>query len=154
MTPYSAFLLVKGEISRLAGHLRSPPSRGIMLQRGSYLSANMVSVFGTEYIQDLIMGGDSKENCRPNSDTTGVKYIISLGGLCAIQFLSIDWESDWIGKIPSVDCTWYGIIREAVSTLWYGYSELNYTAISLAKPFSKRQVVWDQLDFPSTLLDL
>ncbi|KAH9204759.1 hypothetical protein DL95DRAFT_529136 [Leptodontidium sp. 2 PMI_412] len=122
MTPYSAFLLVKGETSRLAGHLRSPPSRGIMLQRGSYLSANMVSVFGTEYIQDLIMGGDSKENCRPNSDTTGVKYIISLGGLCAIQFLSIDWESDWIGKIPSVDCTWYGIIRGAVSTLWYGYS--------------------------------
>jgi hypothetical protein len=122
MTPYSAFILVKGETSRLVGHLRSPPSRGIMLQQGSCLSANMVSVFGTEYIQDLIMDGDSKENRGSIGDTTGVKYITSLGGLCAIQFLGIDWESDWIGKIPSVDCTWHGIIRGAVSTLRYDYS--------------------------------
>ncbi|PVH72028.1 hypothetical protein DL98DRAFT_612080 [Cadophora sp. DSE1049] len=44
MTPYSAFLLVRGETSRLVGHLRSPPSRGIILYQRPYLSANMVSV--------------------------------------------------------------------------------------------------------------
>ncbi|KAH6692790.1 hypothetical protein BKA61DRAFT_281285 [Leptodontidium sp. MPI-SDFR-AT-0119] len=153
MTPYSAFLLVRGETSRLVGHLRSPPSRGIILHQRPYLSANMVSVFGTEYIQDLIVDGDSEGNRWSIRDATGLKYITSLGGLCAIQFLGIDWESDWIGKIPSVDCVWHGIIRGAVSTVRYGYSDLNYTAISLAEPCSKKQVVWDQPNFPCTLLD-
>ncbi|KAH9208843.1 hypothetical protein DL95DRAFT_277139, partial [Leptodontidium sp. 2 PMI_412] len=53
MTPYSAFLLVRVETSRLVGHLRSPPSRGLIQYQGPFLSANMISVFGTEYIQDL-----------------------------------------------------------------------------------------------------
>ncbi|PVH70805.1 hypothetical protein DL98DRAFT_377133, partial [Cadophora sp. DSE1049] len=53
MTPYSAFVLVRVETSRLVGHLRSPPTRGLRQYQGPFLFASMVSIFGTEYIQGL-----------------------------------------------------------------------------------------------------
>ncbi|KUJ07345.1 uncharacterized protein LY89DRAFT_537957, partial [Mollisia scopiformis] len=52
-TPFSAFIIVITETSRLARHLCPPLSRDVILQRGSRLSAKMVSVFGTQYIQNL-----------------------------------------------------------------------------------------------------
>jgi hypothetical protein len=50
ITLYSAFILVAGEVSCLARYLRYPVSRDIILERGSHLSAKMISVFSTEYI--------------------------------------------------------------------------------------------------------
>jgi hypothetical protein len=122
-TPYSAFLLVKVETSRLVAHLRYPPGRRLIPYQGPSLSANMVSVFGMEYIQDFRKDGDSGWS---HGDATGLKYITSFGGLCAIQFFGIDWESDWIGKVPSVDCVWHGIIRGDISTLRFEYSVSSY----------------------------
>lgn len=122
MTPYSAFILVAGEVSRLARHLRYPSSRDIILERGSHLSAKMISVFGTEYIQELVMDRDLERNPGSFEDTTGVKYITSLVGICAIQPFSIDWESDWIGKIPNAQCIWHGMIRGRASTFQCSYN--------------------------------
>jgi len=103
MALYSTSLLVSVETSHLVDYLRSPPSCGLTPYQGPSLSANMVSVFGTEYIQDLVEDRDFKGNRGAIGDATSLKYVISFGGLCAIQFLGIDWESEWIGKIPSTD---------------------------------------------------
>jgi hypothetical protein len=81
---YSAFILVAGEVSRLARHLHYPLSREIILGRGLHLAAKMISVFSTEYIQDLIMDTDLEGDPRLLRDTTRVKYVTSLGGICAI----------------------------------------------------------------------
>jgi hypothetical protein len=110
-TPFSVYILATREASRLARHLRSPSSREIVLKRESPLSAKMISIFGTEYIQDLVIDRDLEGNPQSFGDTTGLRYITSLGGICAIQRLSINGESDWIGKIPNGHCIWYGMIR-------------------------------------------
>jgi hypothetical protein len=56
--------LVANKTSRLARHLRPPLPCYIALKRGSRISAEMISVFGTEYIQvlkvDDATAGDSK----------------------------------------------------------------------------------------------
>lgn len=109
LTPYSVFCLLD-ETARLARNLHCPSIRLITLQRGSRLSAKMISAFGTEYIQDLIMDQDC-EGDNIDGDPTEVKYVSSLGGICAIRVLGIDWETGWIGKIPGVDCVWHGMIR-------------------------------------------
>jgi hypothetical protein len=82
----------------------------------------MISVFDTEYIQGLVMDRGLEGNHRSFGDTTKVKYITSLGGVCAIQLLSIDGESNWIGKIPNAHCIWYGIIRGRASTFQFSYN--------------------------------
>jgi hypothetical protein len=90
MTLYSAFILVAGKVSCLARHLRYPLSRDIILEQGSHLSAKIILVFGTEYIQELVMDRDLERNPGFFEDMTEVKFITSLGGICAIQLLSID----------------------------------------------------------------
>jgi hypothetical protein len=82
----------------------------------------MISVFGTEYIQGLVMERDFQGSLGPFPDTIGLKYITSLGSTCAIQLLGIDWESDWIGKIPNADYIWHGMIRGKVSRFRCGYN--------------------------------
>ncbi|KAH8598586.1 hypothetical protein B0O99DRAFT_615450 [Bisporella sp. PMI_857] len=64
----------------------------------------MISVFGTEYIQELAINRYLGSDLQSFGDVTGLKYITSLGGICAIQLLSIDKQSDWIGKIPKGHC--------------------------------------------------
>ncbi|PSS18866.1 hypothetical protein M430DRAFT_19454 [Amorphotheca resinae ATCC 22711] len=123
MTPYSAFILVADETSRLAHHLHCPSSRRLILERGSHLSTKMISVFGTEYVQDFVIDRDCEGNPNPLEDTTGVKYVTSLGGICAIQLLGYNWESGWIGKIPRTDCTWHGLLEGSVSSFRWGYNE-------------------------------
>lgn len=120
MTPCSAFILVTGETSRLARNLHCPSTRHIILERGSRISAKMISVFGTEYIQELNVDTDSEGDLV--GDTTEVKYFSSLHGICAIQVLGIDWESGLIGKIPNTDCVWHGIIKASVPTFRCDYN--------------------------------
>lgn len=134
-TPYSAFILVTGETSRLGRYLRSPPSREVIIERGSWLSAKMISVFGTEYIQSLIIDTHFQGRLR---DTIGVKYITSLGGICAIQLLGPDWESDWIGKIPNTDRIWHGMIKGNVSSFRYSYNVSQYNAQDIVSSNVKR----------------
>ena len=112
ITPCSAFILVAGETSRLARNLHCPSTRHIILERESRISAKMISVFGTEYIQELNVDTDNESDLV--GDATEVKYISSLHGICAIQVLGIDWESGLIGKIPNTDYVWHGIIKASV----------------------------------------
>ena len=121
-TPYSAFLIVRVETSRLVSHLRPNSNRGLIQYRGPFLSTKMVSVFGTKYIQDLVEDRQPEGDQCSIRNATRVKYATSTGGLCAFQLLGIDWKSDWIGKIPSMDCAWYGIIRGQCLALRYDYN--------------------------------
>jgi len=47
-------------------------------------------VFGTEYIRDL--GYDEDHKVRPGfiGDVAGLKFVTSLGGLCAIKVFGFD----------------------------------------------------------------
>ena len=119
MSPYSAFILVISEACRLARHLRPPSSCKLILKRKSYSPAKMVSVFGTEYMRELAIDRYLESNLQSFGDIIGLKYISSLGGICAIQLLSINGKSDWIGKIPNGHCIWHGIIRGSVSSFQY-----------------------------------
>lgn len=111
--------LVGNETSRLACNLRHPLRCHIALKRGSRISAEMISVFGTEYIQVLNIDND-KGNIL--GDITEVTYVSSLGGICAIRLHGSGWRSDWIGKIPATTCIWYGRIKGDISTIICGYN--------------------------------
>ena len=116
-TAYSVFILVAGETTRLARSLNSIKSRTISLRKGCRLSVNMISIFGTEYIQDF----ENKEASETDSGILGVvkelRFAASLHGICAIKILGIDWSTDWLGKIPEKGHIWYGVINGMVSSL-------------------------------------
>jgi hypothetical protein len=112
-SPYSAFIMVVNETSRLVYHLRDPFRQVVSVGRVSRLSAQMVSVFGTSYIQTLNhTRRDDVEDTQNLVETTGLRYIRSCGGICAIQLFGMDWKSDWIGEIPTGNCIWYGELLE------------------------------------------
>ena len=114
MTAYGSFLLVAGETSRLARDLRGSTDWILGFDEGSHLSAKMITVFGTEYIQHLSEESDDRE---PESSlkilgvVTGLKFITGFNGVCALKLLCHEWESDWLGKIPTTGRLWYGIIQ-------------------------------------------
>jgi hypothetical protein len=119
-TPYAAAVIVAHEPARLARHLRCSSSRYKVLERGSRISAQMISIFGTEYIQDLNVNRDSEGHLV--GDITEVKFTSSLVGICAVQLLGVNWKTDWIGKIPSADYAWHGMIRGRVLSLQCEYN--------------------------------
>jgi hypothetical protein len=122
LSPYSAFILVADEASRLVGCLQPPRSREVVLKRGSHFSAKMTTVFGTEYLQDLICGEASELDSQVPGSVSGVRFVASLGGICAIKLIGCEWETDWIGKIPSTGAAWYGTIRGTVRALHFSYN--------------------------------
>jgi hypothetical protein len=123
LSPYSAFILVAGEVSRLVGYLHPPRSCEVVLKQRLHFSAKVITVFGIEYLQDLICGEGSKLNCQVLGIVTEVRFIASLGGICAIKLIGCEWETDWIGKIPSTgSATWYRAIQGMVHTLHFSYN--------------------------------
>lgn len=74
----------------------------------------MVTVLDTEYIQHLF---EESDNTEPNSSleilvvVTGLNFITRFNGICAVKLLRHEWESDWLGKIPTKGRLWYGIIQ-------------------------------------------
>jgi hypothetical protein len=123
LSPYSAFILVAGEASHLISHLNPPRSREIVLKRRSYFSAKMMTVFGTEYLQDVRCGEGFELNSQVLGIVTGVRFVVSLGGICAIKLIGGEWETDWIGKIPPSTCAaWHGIIQGTVRALHFSYN--------------------------------
>lgn len=122
MTPYSIFVTIAGETSRLASHLRCPSSYNLPLERGSFLSSSTITVFGTEYIQNLSNNGDQQGNFEVLGDVTEVKFVASLGGICAIKLVGDGWETDWVGKVPHRGHMWYGTMQELVSSLYCNYN--------------------------------
>ena len=119
-TPHSAFVIVAYETSRLARSLRRNSSRCILLEQGSRISAEMISVFGINYLRDLNVNRKSEGSLV--GDITEVKFTSSLFGICAIQLLGNDWKTDWIGNIPNADYAWYGMIRGRVLSLQFDYN--------------------------------
>jgi hypothetical protein len=122
LTPLSAFLLVAGETSRLASHIHCPVSRKVVLKPGSYLSAKMVTVFGTEYVQDLTTGEESQVSSKVSGVILGLKFAACLSGICAIKAIGRDWETDWVGKIPRIGRVWYGMICGTGYVFYFNYS--------------------------------
>ena len=113
-TAYSAFLLVAGEVSRLACHFRGSTDWIIGFDEGSRLSTKMITIFGTEYIQHLFEEPDDRESessLEILGVVNGLKFITEFNGVCALKLLGHEWESDWIGRIPTTGRLWYGIIQ-------------------------------------------
>lgn len=121
-TPYSAFILVGAELSRLARYVKSRPTRDLALEQGCLLSAKMIMVFGTEYIQDLVIDKDHKGASKVLGDVTGLKFVLGLSGICAIKVFGIDWETDWLGKVPGVGYVWHGMMRDIIPRLRFTYN--------------------------------
>ncbi|KAK0119426.1 hypothetical protein ONS95_010878 [Cadophora gregata] len=114
------------------------------------MSAEIISVLGTEYIQNLKVDNEHAGNIK--GDTTEVTYISSLGGICAIQLSGPGGDSGLIGRIPATNCIWYGRIRGKIPSLTCGNNDLNCTTISVSDP-SSQQLQWDKPEFPSALED-
>ncbi len=121
-TPYSAFILVAGETSRLACYLSCPRSEQIALERGLRLTTKMITIFGTEYIQDLVKDNDSEAHFEILGVVTGLKFAASPDGICAIKLLGIDWETGWLGKTSHTGNVWHGMIRGMIPTLHCSYN--------------------------------
>ena len=111
-TPYSAFILVGAELPRLARHVKSRPTHDFAFKRGYQPSAKTIMVFGTEYIQDLGYDEDHKAASNVVREVVGLKFVTSLGGICAIKVFGVNWETDWIGKVPRVGHVWHGMIQD------------------------------------------
>lgn len=86
VTPYRALIiLVAGEVSRLARYPPSPSSHDIAISRGSCLSANMITAFGTEYIQELVCDEHADGKFQILGEILNVEFILSLGGTVLIR---------------------------------------------------------------------
>jgi hypothetical protein len=116
-TAYSAFILVTGETSRLARYVESRQTYDLALERGCHLLAKTIMVFGTEYIQHLGYDKDLKVTTRVLGDVIGLQFVASVGGICAIKLLGVDWETSWLGKVLGIGHFWYGTIRDPIPYL-------------------------------------
>ncbi|EPE25069.1 hypothetical protein GLAREA_11650 [Glarea lozoyensis ATCC 20868] len=153
MSPYSAFITVISETCRLAHRLRGPSNTLVHWKQGSRLSAQVISVFGTEYIQSLTVDQGCGYTPYEPSGTTYLRYIQSCGGICAIQLVCNSRNSGWIGKIPTGNCIWYGHVVGEGSTLKFESNDLHSINISLADANDSDTVLWDQQDPSLSLVD-
>jgi hypothetical protein len=116
-TPYSAFILVAGETSRLARYVESRQTHDLALERGCHILAKTIMVFGTEYIQHLSYNKDLEVTSRVLGDVLGLQFVTSVSGICAIKLIGVDWETNWLGNIPRIGHFWYGTIQDPIPYL-------------------------------------
>lgn len=131
LSPYSAFILVASEASRLVGHIQPPRNLEVVLKRGSHIYAKKITVFGVEYLQDLICGEGSELTSQVLGTVTKVRFAASLGGICAIKLIGCEGETDWISKIPNRGVSWYGMIEGTVRALHFSYN-VGFVILSLS----------------------
>jgi hypothetical protein len=111
---FSASILVSGETSRLARSLRCSGCQDISLDKGSYVSVKMITVFGTTYIQDL----ENQESSRAIPGVVSrLIFAIVVDGICAIKLVGTDWDTGWLLKIPNTGRIWYGPIQDIGTSL-------------------------------------
>ena len=134
-SPYSAFLIITGETSRLAHKVREASSGVKHVEQEAYLSSTMVSVFGTEYIQTLALSSDCVQKLESTTYDTTVRYARSCDGICAIQLSNPGWKSHWVGKFPNQEY-WTGSYLEnirKVSDLQFDFNvSLNILSIAIS----------------------
>lgn len=116
-TAYSSFILVAGETTRLVRSFNCFSSRDVPLQKGSHLSVKMVSIFGTKYIQDIYIGDASETSFEILGVVTELRLAACSGGICAIDIFGAGWNTGWIGAVPNKGNVWYGMIKNAMSSL-------------------------------------
>ena len=121
-TPSSAFIIVAGETSHLIPYIKSRPTHDLALERGCRLSTKMIRVFGTEYIRGLVIDKHHKGTSMVLGDVIGLKFVLSLSGICAIKVVGIDWETDWLGKVPGVGYVWHGMMQDIIPCLRFTYN--------------------------------
>jgi hypothetical protein len=109
---YTAFMLVSNETLRLVSSLSSKQDYNLDIPLGSFLSFEMISVFGIEYIQSIATIQAPREQVREGlqvtHDVKRLKVVVSGTGVCAIQLLGDEDEIGWIGKLPAESSKWYG----------------------------------------------
>jgi hypothetical protein len=79
-------------------------------------------VFGIEYIRDLNYYEDHKVKSEFIRDVVGLKLVTSLGGICAIKVFGVNWETEWLGKVPLVGHVWHGMIQDVGPRLCCAYN--------------------------------
>jgi len=82
----------------------------------------MISIFGTEYIQELENRNASERDSGIHGAVAEVKFATSFYGVCAIKILGVGWDTSWLGKIPDKGHSWYGRIYGAISDLHLSYN--------------------------------
>jgi hypothetical protein len=97
--------------------LTSRQTHDLALERGCHLLAKTIMVFGIEYIQHLGYDKDLKVTTKVLGDVIGLQFVASVGGICAIKLLGIDWETSWLGKVLGIGHFWYGTIRDPIPYL-------------------------------------
>jgi hypothetical protein len=93
---------VAGETSRLARYVESRQTHDLALERGCHLLAKTIMVFGTEYIQHLGYDKDLEVTSRVLGDVTELRFVASVGGICAIELIGVDWETNWLSKVLGI----------------------------------------------------
>jgi hypothetical protein len=119
LSPFSALVLVSNGPARLATQSRDPCYGEVSLDQWFALSANMISVLGTEYIQEIVTTPRLENSSESRGAVTAIQYALGLGGICAIRLLGVNWKGDWIGKLPRADSVWYGMMRGKMSSFRY-----------------------------------
>ncbi len=51
-------------------------------------------VFGTEYIWGLVIDEDHSRTSKVLGDISGLKFVTSLSGICAIKVFGVGWETN------------------------------------------------------------
>jgi hypothetical protein len=110
-TAYNVFLLVAGETSQLARHLRDSTNWVLGFDDGSRFVRR--SRFSTPSMLTYSKSPttESKSNLQIFVVVIGLKFVTNLNGICAMKLLGYDWESDWLDKIPDPGRVWYEIIQ-------------------------------------------
>jgi hypothetical protein len=107
-TAASSYTLVAGEAAQLVRAINPADYRDISRKEGPNILVKMISVFGRQYIRDLLV----------LKVVTRIDFAIHLGGLCAIKIFGVDGDSGWFGYLPETSCVWYGTISGPCSDLY------------------------------------
>lgn len=119
LTPYSSFNIVANGTARLVEMLKAPGSRDVVFETGKYLSAKMISSFGTDFIEDIVLSDeciDYKNSSKILGAVKALKFATSLSGVCALKLFGSGWETEWIGKVPVGSYVWFGMIHGKTNT--------------------------------------
>ena len=111
---FSATVLVAEETTRLLHALGCSGCQTVSLTQGSHISVKMFTVFGISYIQSLADG--ERSEVIPGV-VVNLTFAMAYGGICAIKLCGNNWDTGWLGVLPSTGSVWYGSIQKPNNTL-------------------------------------
>ncbi|KAF5872981.1 putative btb poz domain protein [Botrytis fragariae] len=145
---YSSFMIVASETSRLFYKMHRPAQLALVLYPKSHLVPKMIRIFGTDYIQSLC----AESTTIPITDSAiACSYKLAIGthGICAIQIISEDGSSYWVGKVPASGLLWYvDAQRDFRRDVKLHYTFKQGLNIDVRKMQTFRDGIWDRVDSP------